>query len=107
MKKIRIPRKKKKSSHINKMHSYVYSSFPNTPKLQKYLHYMDVESGLKRYGISAEKLGKTFGYMTLDYVVWWAWVRYKEFGIKPNLNLDREYKEYWDYFVIKGIIKIK
>lgn len=105
MKKIRIPRKKKKLGYITKMHSCNYNHFPNVPKLQKYLYYIDVERNLNRCGISAEGLGNKFGYITMDYVIWWSWVRYKELNIKPNLS--GAYKEYWDYFVSKGVIKMK
>ena len=99
MKKIRIPRKKKKGL------CYGFFHFPNVEKLSKYLSYFNIEDGMKCYGCSPEDLCRKFGCYIKDDVVWWNWVRYKHFGIEPQLKGD--YKKYWDYFVSEGVIKIK
>ena len=105
MKKIRIPRKKKKQRYWRGMPYIAYKCFPNAPKIVKYYNYFDIERGIKRFGMSAEELYNTFGGVLKDYVIWWHWVRYKHLNIEPNMS--DEFKEYWDYFVNQGVIKIK
>lgn len=103
MKKIRIPRKKKKLGYITRMRTYM--PYPCFPKLERYLSYFVIDSGIKKYNITSEELYKKFGRYTMDDVVWWNWVRYKHFGIEPQHSGD--FKKYWDYFVNQGVIKIK
>ena len=52
--------------------------------------------------MTAEQLYHTFGRYTMDDVVWWYWVRWKNLGIVPKISAD--IKEYWDYFVEQGVI---
>lgn len=93
---IRIPRKKKKYYHYNPQW------FPYTPKVRRYFCYLNIVYSMKVYGMSAEELCNTFGRYTMDDVIWWAWVRWKELGIKPELS--PKYQEYWDWFVSQGVI---
>lgn len=99
MRKIRIPRKLKKH-HIELLNTPY--CFPQVPKIVRYYSYLDIEDGMKRWGMTAEQLYRKFGRYTKDDVVWWNWVRWKEFGIVPVLSAD--IKEYWDYFVEQGVI---
>lgn len=103
MKKIRIPRNKKKTGYITRLRTCM--PYPCFPKLDRYLSYFVIDSGIKRYGMTAEELYKKFGRYTMDDVVWWHWVRYKELGIQPEMS--SLFNGYWDYFVNQGIIKIK
>lgn len=98
-----MPRKKKKYHYISK--ALRGFNFPNVPKLERYLCHKDITSGTRRYKVSAEELYIRFGFVTVDDIVWWHWVRYKELGIEPVMN--DKFKEYWDYFVDKGVITIK
>ena len=99
MKKIRIPRKKKKLGYN---HSYV---FPYIPKINRYFDYFNIEDGIKRFRMTAEQLCNTFGRYVMDEVIWWNWVRWKELEIKPEMS--EKYQEYWDYFVKEGVITVK
>lgn len=92
---IRIPRKKKKYYRFNPQW------FPYTPKVDRYYYYLDLESVARRYKRSPEEMGELYRY-TMDAVIWWAWVRWKELGIKPELG--PKYQEYWNWFVEKGVI---
>lgn len=100
MKKIRIPRKLKK--HANKILDKNWKLFPNVPKLMRYHHWFVIEEGIKKYQMSAEELVENFGRYMYDDVIWWHWVRWKELGIEPKMSKD--FQEYWDYFVEKGVI---
>ena len=93
---IRIPRKKKKHCRYNPQW------FPCTPKVQRYCYYLDIERGIRAYGMGAEGLCETFSRYIMDAVIWWAWVRWKELGVKPELS--PKYQEYWNYFVDEGVI---
>lgn len=93
---IRIPRKKKKY--------YRYNSqwFPFVSKVQRYYSYFFIEDGIRTYKMGAEELCNTFGRYSMDDVIWWNWVRWKELGIKPEMS--DKYQEYWDYFVKECVI---
>ena len=99
MKKIRIPRKKKKGSIL------LHYNFPCVPKINKYCSYKIIEYGVSHYNMSAEELYRTFGRYTMDDVIWWHWVRYKHLNIEPEMS--KKLKEYWDYFVNQGVIKTR
>ena len=96
---IRIPRKLKKKGI-----ALVYN-FPYVPKVNKYCSYRIIEYGISHYNMSAEDLYRTFGRYTMDDVIWWYWVRYKHLNIEPKMS--DKFKEYWEYFVNQGVIKIK
>lgn len=96
---IRIPRKKKKHYRFNDQW------FPCVSKVRRYYCYLGTERSMKVSRMSAEQLCDTFGRYTMDDVIWWAWVRWKELGIKPELS--PKYQEYWDWFVSKGVINEK
>lgn len=93
---IRIPRKKKKHYSPN------LKLFPHKPIIERYYAYFDIEYGIKKYKMSAENLCNTFGRYLMDDVIWWAWIRWKKLGIKPELS--PLFKGYWDWFVSKGVI---
>ena len=99
MGKIRIPRKLKKKGNV------LIDNFPCVPKINKYCSYRIIEYGIFHYNMSAEDLCRTFGRYTMDDVIWWHWVRYKNLNIEPKMS--DKFKEYWDYFVNQGVIKIK
>ena len=100
MKKIRIPRKLKK--HDNRIFLKKYNQFPNVPKLIRYIHYFNIEKGIKIFDISPEELYYEYGRFTMDDVIWWHWVRWKELGIEPKMSPS--FQEYWDFFVKEGVI---
>lgn len=100
MTKIRIPRKLKKNA--NKILGRTWKNFPNVPKLMRYHHWSVIEKGIKIFDISAEELYHEYGRYTKDDVIWWHWVRWKELGIEPKMSPS--FKEYWDFFVEKGVI---
>lgn len=91
MKKIRVPRKKKKFWYKQKHLNY---NFPIVTKLRKYLSYFDIEYGIKTYNKSAEELYWCFGRYSLDDVIWWHYVRMKHFGIQPQMS--DKFQTYWD-----------
>ena len=99
MKKIRIPRKLKKH-HIELLNTPY--CFPQVPKIFRYYSYLRIEDGMKRHKMTAEQVYHKFARYTKDDVVWWNWVRWKNLGIVPKMSAD--IKEYWDYFVEKGVI---
>ena len=101
MAKIRIPRKKKKYHYISKALRGL--NFPNVPKLERYLCHKAITSDTRRYKVSAEELYNRLGFVTMDDIVWWHWVRKKHLGIEPKMS--KEFQEYWDYFVSNGVIK--
>ena len=96
---IRIPRKKKKHCRYNPQW------FPFVPKVERYYDYFSIEYGMRTYKMSAEDLCNTFSRYIMDTVIWWAWVRWKKLGIKPELS--PKYQEYWNYFVDEGVISCK
>ena len=96
---IRIPRKKKKYYRFNPQW------FPYIPKVDKYYYYLGIESGMKAFKKSAEELCESYSCYVMDAVIWWAWVRWKELGIKPELS--PKYREYWNWFVDEGVISFK
>lgn len=96
---IRIPRKKKKC------YCYNPQLFPFVPKVERYYDYLSIEYGIRTYKMSAEDLCNTFSRYIMDTVIWWAWVRWKELGIKPELS--QKYREYWNWFVDEGVISFK
>ena len=93
---IRIPRKKKKRYCFNPQW------FPCVPKVRRYYCYVFIEYAMKACKMSAEELCNTYSCVAMDNVIWWAWVRWKELGIKPELS--PKYQEYWDWFVSQGVI---
>jgi hypothetical protein len=103
MKKIRIPRKLKK--HNWEILDRNSNQFPNVPKLRRYYDYLAIEWGIKLYNMSPEELVHKFARYTMDHVIWWNWVRWKEFGIAPEMS--KKYQEYWNYFVENGAISAK
>ena len=96
---IRIPRKKKKYWR------YHPEWFPYVPKVERYYNYLGMEDAMKLYKMSAEGLADAYGRYVMDNVIWWAWVRWKELGIKPELS--PKYREYWNWFVDEGVISFK
>lgn len=100
MKKIKIPRKLKK--HANRIFMRNMQQFPNVPKLIRYHCYLNIEWGMKVFGISPEELYQEYGRFTMDDVIWWHWVRKKEFGIEPQMS--PKFQEYWDYLKSKNCL---
>ena len=96
---IRIPRKKKKHYRYNPQW------FPYTPKVERYHYHYDIEHSMSRYKKGAEELCGLYSRYVMDAVIWWAWVRWKELGIKPELS--PKYREYWNWFVDEGVISFK
>lgn len=103
MAKIRIPRKKKKMSYWKGIPDLSLRCHPYVPKLMKYCRYMDMLYFTKHYHLSAEELYGKIGCITIDMIIWYHWVRKKHLGIEPKMS--KEFQEYWDYFVKKGVIK--
>lgn len=101
MKKIRIPRKKKKLSYWLGIERCKY--YPYITKAEKYFSYLNVESFSKKRGYVPEDLYRMYGRFVMDDIIWYHWVRKKHFGIEPKMSQD--FQEYWDYFVKKGVIK--
>lgn len=98
MRKIRIPRKKKKWYYREKDSAF---HFPNVTKYQKYLYYLIIEKGMKYWGVSAEELC-AFSCHHIDQVIWWNWVRLKHFGIAPQMS--RRFEDYWNELKQDGIL---
>ena len=96
---IRIPRKKKKA------YRYSPKMFPYIPKVERYYAYFSIKDGMKRHNLGAEELCNKYGRYVMDEVIWWAWVRWKELGIQPELST--KYRKYWNYFVDEGVITFK
>lgn len=111
-KKVRIPRKMKKERYWKKYVSNLKFSghFESTPKLERYYYYLDTEQSMKRYNMTPEQLYKSFGFMLMDHIVWWNWVRWKHFGIEPQKITDVEilddYSEYFERLMKYNNIKI-
>lgn len=101
MDKVRIPRKKKKFRYIARVLRGRH--FPNVPKIERYLMYLQIEYAMKRYNDTAERLYHRFGFVLKDHIVWYHWVRKMYLGIEPQMS--EEFQEYWNYFVEKGVIK--
>ena len=99
-KKIRIPRKMKKERYIEKHIKNVRcSNHKSTPKLKRYYYYLDVQYGIKEYNMTPSELYNSFGFMLVDHIVWWNWVRWKHIGIEPQNQMDYPNIEmYFDYF---------
>ena len=96
MKKIRIPRKKKKFSYRRKLMSQ--DCYPCCPKLFKYYSFLSVEYGMKAFRMEAEELYWNIGRYSMDDIIWWHYVRFKHFGIKPKMS--EKFKEYWNDLVL-------
>lgn len=103
MSKIRIPRKKKKLWAWANIPQTACNNFPCVPKLVKYYNYFSVEHCIKKFNFTVEQVYRIFGWCTKDCVIWYHWVRKKRLGIEPTMS--KEFQEYWDYFVEKGVIK--
>lgn len=111
MKKVRIPRKMKKE-HYRKKHimNVKLSGHMSTPKLERYYYYFDTEQSMKKYNMTPEQLYNSFGFMLVDHIVWWNWVRWKHFGIVPQNQMDypniETYLDYFDECMKNNNIKI-
>lgn len=104
MAKIRIPRKKKKPHVWRDVVNNIPNWFPNITKLERYYAYFTIEYAIKKGWVELEPYVKIKkGPYIDDNIVWWHWVRKKHLGIEPKMS--KEFQEYWDYFVKKGVIK--
>ena len=96
MKIIRIPRKLKKDIYISRKIGD-WRTNKDMPKVAKYYSYFKIERGMKIRKMSPEDLVRYYSIYMMDDVIWWHWVRKKEFGIEPTML--PLYQEYWDEIV--------
>ncbi len=98
--KIRIPRKLKKWVRTRCVNEQYLES-----KLKRFYYYLDIERSIKRYKKTPIELYNSFGYFTLDHIVWWNWVRIKYLNLPPS-DLTNEGREYFNELMKDNKINI-